>query len=83
MKSFCPECRKEVDYYIEKSVEKKNVREKEFEYQTERAYCTECRSEIFIPELHDENLKRIDKSYKESSPIWFHRLMGGSSKFNS
>ncbi|TDO94150.1 hypothetical protein DFR79_104116 [Halanaerobium saccharolyticum] len=72
MRSFCPECRKEVEYHIEKLVEKKEVRGLEFEYEAERAYCNECGSEIFISELHDQNLKRIDKAYKGGdSPAHF------------
>jgi hypothetical protein len=39
MKTFCPECRKNVKYQIEDSVEKKEVRGLEFEYTAERAYC--------------------------------------------
>ena len=65
MKTFCPECRKEVEYSINESIEEKEVRGLKFEYKAERAYCCECGSEIFIPELHDENLKRINAAQKE------------------
>ena len=41
----------------------------EFEYSAERAYCNECGSEIFIPELHDQNLKKIDNVYREKAEI--------------
>ena len=39
----------------------------EFEYTAKRAYCNECGAEIFIPKLHDQNLKKIDNIYKEKS----------------
>jgi len=45
------------------------VRGLEFEYSAERAYCNECGSEIFIPELHDQNLKKIDNVYREKAEI--------------
>ena len=66
-KYFCPECRKNVKYQIEELVEKKEVRGLEFEYTAERAYCTECGDEIFISELHDQNLQRIDDAYREKA----------------
>lgn len=69
MRTFCPECRKDVEYQIKDSVEKKEVRGLEFEYSAERAYCNECGSEIFIPELHDQNLKKIDNVYREKAEI--------------
>lgn len=69
MRIFCPECRKDVEYQIEDSVEKKEVRSLEFEYTAERAYCKDCGSEIFIPELHDKNLQKIDNAYREKAGI--------------
>ena len=39
----------------------------EFEYTAKRAYCNECGAEIFMPKLHDQNLKKIDSIYKEKS----------------
>jgi len=68
-KFFCPECRKDVEYQIKELVEKKEVRGLEFEYKAERAYCNECESEIFISELHDQNLKKIDTAYREKAGI--------------
>ena len=68
-KTFCPECRKDVEYQIKELVEKKEVRGLEFEYTAERAYCNECESEIFITELHDQNLKIIDVAYREKAGV--------------
>ncbi len=69
MRTFCPECRKDVEYQIEDSLEKKEVRGLEFEYTAERAYCNDCGSEIFIPVLHDKNLQKIDNAYREKASI--------------
>ncbi len=69
MRTFCPECRKDVEYQIKELVEKKEVRGLEFEYTAKRAYCNECESEIFIPELHDQNLKKIDAAYREKAGV--------------
>lgn len=56
MKTFCPECRKEVLYQVKELVEKKSVRGLEFEYSIERAYCNDCINEILISQLSDRNL---------------------------
>src|SRR6056297_1400610 len=69
MRTFCPECRKDVEYRVEESVEKKEVRGLEFEYTAERAYCNNCGEEIFIHELHDQNLQKIDNAYREKAGI--------------
>lgn len=69
MRTFCPECRKEVDYKIKNRVEEKKVRGLEFEYTAERAYCTECGKVIYISELHDHNLEKIDNAYREKADI--------------
>ncbi|MFW5889748.1 MAG: type II TA system antitoxin MqsA family protein [Bacillota bacterium] len=69
MRTFCPECRKDVEYQIEESVEKKEVRGLEFEYTAERAYCNNCGVEIFISKLHDQNLQKIDNAYREKAGI--------------
>ncbi|MFN2341627.1 MAG: hypothetical protein ABR547_10215 [Halanaerobium sp.] len=68
-KTFCPECRKNVEYQIKNSVEAKEVRGLEFEYTVERAYCNNCGAEIFIPELHDKNLQKIDNAYREKQEV--------------
>ena len=47
----------------------KEVRGMEFEYTAERAYCNKCGEEIFIPELHDKNLQKIDNAYREKAGI--------------
>ena len=66
---FCSECRKDVEYQIKNLVEEKKVRGLEFEYTAERAYCNKCGSEIFISELHDKNLKKIDNAYREKQGL--------------
>ena len=69
MQTFCPECRKNVEYQIKEIIEKKEVRGLEFEYTAKRAYCNECGAEIFIPKLHDQNLKKIDNIYQEKNEV--------------
>ncbi|MCF8002465.1 MAG: hypothetical protein K9K76_11510 [Halanaerobiales bacterium] len=39
------------------------------EYTTERAYCNDCNEEIYISELHDHNIQKIDDTYREKAGI--------------
>ncbi|SIQ34017.1 type II TA system antitoxin MqsA family protein [Halanaerobium kushneri] len=69
MKTFCPECRKDVEYKIEEQFEEKEVRGLKFKYTAERAYCNDCGEEIFISKLHDHNLQKIDDAYRKEAGI--------------
>jgi|GEM_PF-5881815 len=49
MKTFYPECGKEVEYQVKELIEKKSVRGLEFEYSAEIAFCKEYRNQILFP----------------------------------
>ena len=58
MIAFCEVCRKEnVNFRVEIAVIKSNVRGKEYVYTGLKAVCWECGSEVYVPEIEDENLK--------------------------
>ena len=63
MHLFCPECRESVEYEVKENMETKNVRGLKFEYTNKAAYCRNCGEEIFVSELHEQNLKRINNAY--------------------
>lgn len=68
MKVYCPYCRKDVEYKIEKrKVEEfKGVKINSFENV---GICVECDNDLYINELENENLSRIYDVYKEKSNI--------------
>lgn len=68
MKVYCPYCKKEVEYKIEKS----EVREfKGIEVNTFEniAICKECNEDLYINEIENENNKRIYEAYRNITNI--------------
>lgn len=68
MKVYCPYCRKEVEYKIEKRdiKEFKGVKINTFENV---GICIECNNDLYINLLERENNDRIYNAYKEKSNI--------------
>lgn len=65
-KTFCEECRKDVEYLMEVAELKGKLKGAEYKYIGKRAICTECGSEVYVAEIEDENLKALyDAYYKE------------------
>lgn len=65
MLEFCEECYDMVEYYVEKKGMTKNIKGKEVEYIGKVAYCDECKEEIFVSEIRDYNLMKLDKAFRE------------------
>ena len=69
MKGYCPYCAKEVEVQIKEQDEKITIVTRHGErgfcespldpivVKRKHAYCSLCGQEIFVPEIHDENLK--------------------------
>lgn len=67
MKVFCEVCRKEnVNFRVEIAVIKSKVKGKEYEYCGLKGVCWECGSELYIPEIEDENLKIFNREVKRN-----------------
>lgn len=64
MKNFCENCRDYVNFNIKEQKSRKDIRGKSIEYTEKTAFCNECKNEIFVSELMDENLETIDKNYR-------------------
>lgn len=64
MKAFCEECRDYVDYTIKENDKIKDVKGKGIEFKEKLAYCSECKSELFVSEIRDENLIALDLAYR-------------------
>ena len=68
MKNYCPYCRNEQEYYIDKRIVKEykgviiNVEENV-------PICKKCRNELIINNIEDDNLKRIYAKYRELKNI--------------
>ena len=68
MKVYCPYCKKEVEYRIEK----RNIKEfKGIEVNTFEnvAICKECNEDLYVNEIENENNERIFKIYRKIANI--------------
>ena len=68
MKVYCPYCKKEVEYKIEKR-ELKEVRGIEVNTFENVAICNECNQDLYVNKIEDENNERIYKIYREKANI--------------
>lgn len=65
MLGFCEGCRDYVEYSIVEERMGKNIKGNKVYYRAEKAICNECDKEIFIGEVRDRNLKRLEKAFDE------------------
>lgn len=68
MKVYCPYCKEEVEYKIEKR-ELKEFRGIEVNTFENVAICNECNRDLYINKIEDENNERIYKIYREKANI--------------
>ncbi len=68
MKVYCPYCRKEVDYKVEKR-DVKEFRGIEINTYENVAICKECNQDLYINKLENENNTRIYNAYREKAHI--------------
>jgi len=64
-KEFCENCRDLTNYMIKEEYKNKVVDGEMVWCKTIVAYCNDCGSEMFIPELRDLNLKILKETYNE------------------
>ncbi|MEO1783455.1 type II toxin-antitoxin system antitoxin SocA domain-containing protein [Thermodesulfobium sp. 4217-1] len=67
--TFCEECRRDVKYSVETALIKARLKGKDYEYSGKRAVCKECKSEIYVADIEDENLKALYDSYRQKNNI--------------
>ena len=68
MRVYCPYCKKEVEYKIEKR-DLKEFRGIEVNTFENIAICNECNQDLYVNEIEDENNKRIYQIYREKANI--------------
>ena len=68
MRVYCPYCKKEVEYKIEKR-ELKEFRGIEVNTFENVAICNECNQDLYVNKIEDENNERIYKIYREKANI--------------
>ena len=68
MRVYCPYCKKEVEYKIEKR-DLKEFRGIEVNTFENVAVCNECNQDLYVNEIENENNERIYKIYREKANI--------------
>lgn len=69
MLGFCEECRDMVNYHTKEKRMTKNIKGKEIEYMGKVAYCDECESEMFVAEIRDYNLMKLDEAFRKEEGL--------------
>ena len=68
MKEYCPYCKKEVDYKIEKR-DIKEFRGIEINTYENVAICKECHEDLYVNEIEEKNNERIYELYRAKANI--------------
>lgn len=68
MREYCPYCKKEVDYKIEKR-ELKEFRGIEINTYENVAVCKECHQDLYVNEIEEKNNERIYELYREKANL--------------
>lgn len=71
-RDFCIECRKEVEYLLQKKDIVKSIRDKAYTFSITVAICAECGGEMSIPGLIDKNVQEIDEQYRAAEGLVLH-----------
>lgn len=68
-KVFCEECRNDVAYIETSAPMTSAIKEKIYHYIGKEAHCSDCGSQLFIPELSDYNLRALYDVYRKENGI--------------
>ena len=69
MKAFCEKCRDMVAYNVKRMDKEKTIKGKKIQYVGKKAYCEECKAEIFVAEIRDDNLMQLDDAYRTEEDL--------------
>lgn len=65
-KGFCTKCGQEVKYIIKSKIVQSTIKGVLFNYTELSAHCVECGSNIYVPEINDNNAESMEKAYWEA-----------------
>ena len=69
MMGFCEKCTENEEYCVNEEIDIKLIKGKNIEYIRKEAYCKKCGSKIFVSEIRDENLKRIEDAFRKKEKL--------------
>ena len=68
-KTFCEECRNDVEYTTASVPMTGTIKGKEYRYTGTEARCADCGSLVFVPEISDDNLRSLYNVFREENGI--------------
>jgi len=66
---FCPECRQDVRFSVREKPDSAELKGEVFEVISKTAYCDDCGTEVYVPEIEDENLRSLYDAYRHKHSI--------------
>ncbi|WP_347862480.1 type II toxin-antitoxin system antitoxin SocA domain-containing protein [Salimicrobium sp. PL1-032A] len=69
MLPFCEHCHDVVEFEERNVKKEKVIKGNQISYCGKEAYCEECGSLLFVPEVHDFNIKQMNEAYRESEDL--------------
>ena len=68
-KTFCEECRNDVEYTTVSVPMTGTIKGKAYHYTGTEARCADCGSLVFVPEISDDNLRSLYNVFREENGI--------------
>ena len=68
-KTFCEECRNDVEFTTASVPMTGTIKGKEYHYTGTEARCADCGSLVFVPEISDDNLRPLYNVFREENGI--------------
>lgn len=68
-KTFCEECRNDVEYSTKSVPITASIKGKQYSYTGTEAHCKECGSVVYVPEIIDANLRALYDEYRKENNI--------------
>ncbi|MFK9091704.1 type II toxin-antitoxin system antitoxin SocA domain-containing protein [Bacillus salipaludis] len=69
MLPYCDRCDDVVEFEEKFTNKQKTIKGREISYLAKEAYCAECGSLIFAPDVHEFNLNQINDAYRKAEDI--------------
>jgi len=68
-KTFCEECRNDVQYVVSSARLTGKIKDKEYYYAGKEAHCADCGASVFVQEISDFNLRALYDVYRKENGI--------------
>ncbi|SHF79911.1 hypothetical protein SAMN02746089_02570 [Caldanaerobius fijiensis DSM 17918] len=78
MKSYCYFCDKDVEYIVKEEEVHEKLKGVEISYIAKIPYCSECRREIYVAELDDDNIRKAHEKYRKKLNEEVNHIIGFS-----